>query len=128
MAFGKTEYNEYGEPKCEICGLFFNRVITHARQKHNIDKKQYKKQFGLDFKKGICSKASSEKTRNKTLSNYDKCVSKNLLEKGSNTRFVKREKYKKSYVSEQTKIMLREKLKNPAMIEAMKKDVLNKNY
>ena len=113
MAYGIIEYNDLGEPKCEICGKFFNRVITHARQKHDINAREYKIQFGLDLKSGVCSKESSERTRIKTLSNYEKCINKNLLQKGSKTRFAKRDKYKKSYVSEQTKIMLRERVKYP---------------
>ena len=67
MAYGILEYNEEGKPKCEICGKFFNRVISHVRQKHFLNEREYKKQFGFELKKGICSKESSEKSRIKTL-------------------------------------------------------------
>ena len=122
MAYGIIEYDSEGNPKCEICGQHFKRVLTHARQKHNINEREYKLQFGFDLIKGICSKESSEKTRAKTLSNYDKCISKNLIVKGINTRKVKGDMGRtKDKVSAQTKKMLKDRLKKPYMIEAMKK-------
>ena len=121
MSYGKIEYNEDGQPKCEICGEYFNRVIAHARQKHEINEKEYKKRFGFDLKKGICSKESSEKTRVKTLGNYDKCVQKNLIGNGSKTRFIKgSEGRTKDKVSAQTNIRLKERLKGSFMVSAMK--------
>ena len=111
MAYGKIEYNERGEPKCEICGLFFKRVTAHSRQIHNVNAKYYKKMFGLDSKKGVCSQESSEKTREKTFINYDKCIGGNLLLNGVKSRF-KEGEGKEKYISEQTKIMLRERLNN----------------
>lgn len=121
MAYGVIEYNNNGQPKCEICNKYFDRVISHVRQKHEINEKEYKKQFGFDLKKGICSKNSSEKTRLKTIDNYDKCIHRNLIIKGFKTRFnngdIGRTKDK---VSEQTKLRLKERLKEPYMINAMK--------
>ena len=120
MSFGKIEYNENGQPKCDICGNHFNRVISHVRQKHQINEKEYKKMFGFDLKKGICSKESSEKTRLKTLDNYDKCIGNNLITKGYKTRFNKGDEGRtKDKVSEQTRIRLKERLKQPYMINAM---------
>lgn len=111
MSYGKIEYNEEGMPKCEICGNFYHRVLPHARQKHDINEKEYKKTFGLDLKKGICSKESAERTRVKTLDNYEKCIDKNLIKNGTKTRFYKgfigRPKEK---VSEQTLIRLKERM------------------
>ena len=122
MSKGKIEYDEDGLVKCEICGDHFHRVTSHARQKHDISARDYKIQFGFDLKKGICSKISAEKTRVTTLKNYDKCIGKNLLKGGASSRFkqgsVGRTKDK---VSEQTRIMLKERLKQPKMIESMKK-------
>ena len=121
MSYGKIEYNNEGQPKCEICGEYFNRVIPHARQKHEINEKEYKTRFGFDLKKGICSKESAEKTRLKTLSNYEKCIQRNLVIKGSDTRFNDGDKGRtKEKESEQTKIRLKERLKEPYMIDAMK--------
>jgi len=122
MSYGKIEFNNDGQPKCEICGKFFSRVVSHVRQKHEINEKDYKRQFGFDLKKGICSNESSKKTRLKTLENYDKCIRLNLIIKGCETRFnyghVGRTKER---VSEQTRIRLKERLKEPNMVEAMKK-------
>jgi len=122
MSYGKIEYNEDGQPKCEICGNHFNRVIGHVRQNHQMNKKEYKKRFGFDLNKGICSKESSQKTREKTLNNYDKCIQKNLVIKGVKNRFVLGDKGRtKDLVSAQTKSRLKERLKEPYMIDAMKK-------
>jgi hypothetical protein len=121
MAYGIIEYNDDGEPKCEICGKFFKRVLAHVRQKHLVAEKEYKTTFGFDLYKGICSKDSSEKSREAVYRNYDKCVEKNLLFKGEKTRFVKGSDGRtKDKVSEQTKLMLKKRLKDPVMVEKMK--------
>jgi hypothetical protein len=121
MAYGILEYNEEGKPKCEICGKFFNRVISHVRQKHFLNEKEYKKQFGFDLKRGICSKESSEKSRIKTLDNYEKCINQNLKIKGFKNRFKLGDKGRtKDKVSEQTRIRLKERLKDSKMIESMR--------
>ena len=122
MSYGKIEYNEDGQPKCEICGEYFNRVIAHARQKHEINEKEYKKRFGFDLRKGICSKESAEKSRERLFDNYDKCVTGNLLKNGAKSRFLKGSDGRgKEKVSEQTRIRLKERLKGKGMIAAMKK-------
>lgn len=122
MAYGKIEYDEGGNPKCEICGLHFKRVLAHVRQKHFIDEKEYKKEYGFDLYKGICSKESSEKSRERIFQNYDKCIEKNLIEKGGESRFKRgHEGRTKDKVSAQTRAMLKARLKEPYMIEAMKK-------
>ena len=87
MSYGKIEYNEYGLPKCEICNKHFHRVTAHVRQVHGLSAREYKLQFGLDLKKGICSKESSEKSRQKAMSNYDKVIGENLIVGGEATRF-----------------------------------------
>jgi hypothetical protein len=121
MAYGIIEYNSDGEPKCEICEKHFKRVIAHARQKHNISEREYKMQFGFDLKKGICSKDSSEKSRIKAFENYDKVIAINLTQKGVKSRFVKGDKGRtKEQVSEQTRLMLIERLKQPEMIVKMR--------
>lgn len=121
MAYGVIEYDEDGKPICEICGKAFKRVLTHARQKHDITEKEYKKQFGFDLKKGICSKESAEATRIKTLENYDKVIKDNLLKGGIKSRFQPGAKGRtKDKVSAQTRMMLKERLKKPEMIKRMK--------
>lgn len=121
MSYGIIEYNEEGKPMCEICGKYFDRVIAHARQKHFINEKEYKKSFGLDLRKGICSRESSEKSRERVFENYHKSVEVNLISKGKRSRFTKgSEGRTKEKVSEQTRIMLKERLKTKDMVESMK--------
>ena len=116
MSYGIIEYNSDGQPKCEICGEFFNRVIAHARQKHSINEREYKLKFGLDLRKGVCSKKSHDLSSERALSNYDKCITKNLLNGGANSRFVKGSAGRtKDKVSEQTKIMLVKHMLEPNM-------------
>jgi hypothetical protein len=113
MAYGIIEYNEDGQPMCEICGGHFNRVIAHARQKHQVSEREYKLQFGFNLKKGICSKESSQKSRERVLENYDKCIAKNLQLLGEKTRFkVGSEGRTQDKVSEQTRLMLVDRAKN----------------
>jgi len=113
MAYGIIEYNHLGKPICEICGKPYDRVLSHVRQKHNMDEKSYKKKFGFDLTKGICSKDSALKTRIQTLKNFDKCVGKNLIDRGVNSRFEKGCKGRtKEKVSEQTRLALMENTKN----------------
>jgi hypothetical protein len=119
--YGRIEYDEEGLPKCEICGEHYNRVLPHVRQTHKMGAKEYKVRFGFDATKGICSKESSEKTRVKTLSNFNTVVKNNLIEKGFNNRFKNGDKGRtKDKVSEQTRIALKERLKEDYMVEAMR--------
>ena len=119
MAKGIINYDADGNPICEICNKAFKRVISHVRQKHEMSEREYKLQFGFDLKKGICSKESSEKSRVTTLANYDKCIGKNLLAGGEKSRFKDGSKGRtKDQMSEQTIIMLKEKLKLPNMAAA----------
>lgn len=107
MSYGIIEYNSDGQPKCEICGEHFERVAAHVRQKHDMSAREYKQTYGFDLSKGICSKESSAKSRDKNLENYDKVVGKNLIKKGESTRFKKGSKGRtKDQVSEQTRRML----------------------
>lgn len=108
--YGIIEYNAEGKPKCEICEEYFDRVAAHVRQKHDISAREYKIKYGFDLKKGICSKESKIKSRERVLENYDKVVSDNLIKKGENTRFKEGSKGRtKEKVSEQTRLMLIEK-------------------
>ena len=86
---GIIRYDEDGLPICEICGKSFHRVLSHARQKHDISAREYKKRFGLDIGKGICSQESHEKAHDRVYENFSKCIRGNLIKKGVNTRFQK---------------------------------------
>lgn len=119
--YGIIEYNEEGLVKCEICGQYFKRPLTHVRQKHFMEEREYKQQFGFDVKKGICSKESASLSREKVLSNYDRCIKNNLTIGGEKHRFKKgSEGRTKDKVSAQTKKRLKDRLKEPYMVKAMK--------
>jgi hypothetical protein len=86
-----------------------------------MTEKEYKIQFGFDLKKGICSAESSERSRIKALENYDTVIAVNLTIKGQKSRFKNGDKGRtKEQVSEQTRIMLKERLKTPEMVEKMR--------
>lgn len=87
MSYGKIEYNDEGLPMCEICGEHFNRVSAHVRQIHGMSAREYKKHYGFDLIKGICSKESAERTRVTTIANFDKVIAENLIKGGEKTRF-----------------------------------------
>ena len=113
MAYGVIEYNEDGQPMCEICGKYFNRVVAHVRHKHHMSEREYKLQFGFNLTKGICSKESAERSRERVFENYDKCVGKNLQLLGEKTRFQNGcEGRTQDKVSEQTRLMLVDRAKN----------------
>jgi hypothetical protein len=91
-----------------------------------MSEREYKLTFGFELIKGICSKESSEKSREKTLANYDKCISKNLIHGGNKTRFIKGNLGRTSdMVQEETRLKLLARLKTPQMIEAMRKSGQN---
>lgn len=122
MSYGIIEYDVEGKPICEICRKSFNRVTSHVRQSHGLNEREYKLKFGFDLNKGICSKESSEKSRIAALSNYENVIKPNLFVSGNKTRFNKGcEGRTKEKVSEQTRKMLKDRLKEPYMVEAMKK-------
>lgn len=121
MAYGVIEYDDKGKPICEICGKSFHRVLSHVRQKHDMNEREYKLKFGFDLKKGICSRFSKELSRIAVEENYDKVVVQNLNKKGQKSRFKKGDKGRtKDKVSEQTRIRLKERLKSPEMQKALK--------
>lgn len=122
MSYGKPEYNNDGHIKCEICGKYFTRVVSHVRQKHDMNEREYKLTYGFDLTKGLVSPESKEKSRQAALRNYNKVIAKNLLDKGVKTRFKVGTKGRtKDMVFEQTRIALKERLNQPYMQEAMKK-------
>ena len=130
--YGQIQYDEDGKPMCEICGKYFHRVLSHARQKHEINEREYKKRFGLDLIVGICSKESAERTRIKTLENYDKCIAKNLIRDGEKTRFILGSEGRTiDKVSAQTMAALKERLKKistPELLQRLGKDLGNYGF
>lgn len=104
--YGEVSY-KYGKPVCHICGKYFDKLMTHVRQKHNMTAYEYKKEFGLDVTKGIVSERYKELKRQKVMEHYDLCIKQNLIKKGAGTRYQKgspgRTRDKMSY---QTKMRL----------------------
>ncbi len=107
MAYGIIEYNDDGLPKCELCGQYFNRVLSHVRQKHAMTQREYKVMHGLDLIKGIISAHSRDKSRQAVLNNFEKVVENNLINSGKNTRFKDGGSGRtRTQVSQQTKLRL----------------------
>lgn len=104
-------YNSEGKPICEICGQAFERVGAHVRQAHNISARDYKLKFGLDLGKGLCSKKSSQKSR-EAVEKYPHIID-DLVRLNHHTRFkVGCKGRTKDMVSEQTRQMLSYRLKH----------------
>jgi hypothetical protein len=122
MSYGVVEYDQSGKPICELCGRSFDRLMSHVRQVHGMTARAYKKKYGLDLKKGICSRSSSKKSRDRVRDNYDKVVGKNLIERGTSTRFESgsNKGRTKDMVSEETRIRLRNRLKSDPMTGILK--------
>ncbi len=121
MAYGIIEYNANGLPKCELCGKFFNRVLSHVRQKHAMTEREYKVMHGFDLLKGITSAQSREKSRQAVFNNFEKVVQNNLIQKGEQSRFKKgSEGRTRDQVSEQTKLMLADRARNSMTLETRK--------
>ena len=115
---GVIRYDPSGKPICEICGLSFDRLLTHVRQNHNLSARDYKLKFGLDLSKGICSMESKQKSRKAVLLNFKVCVIDNLTVKGYATRFKKGTPNLFRHYSEQSKLRWKEELKRNKKILA----------
>lgn len=121
MAYGVIEYDAQGNPICEICKKSFRRVLTHVRQKHNMNERAYKRKFGFDLSKGICSKESSELSSIMVYSNYERCINRNLIKRGVKTRFKKGDPGRtRDQVQEQTRIALIARIKSEPRMQASK--------
>jgi len=107
MSYGVIEYDENGNPKCEICGVFSVRVMSHVRWHHGITAREYKKEFGFAQKHGICSRESSQKSKESAIK-YN-----NIQSERAKSRAVKFEKghlgRSKEMIPEQTRIGLVER-------------------
>ena len=72
--------------KCLICGRWYKQVCTHVVQVHKITAREYRKQFGLDVKRGLLPDYLRQLYRkqvfeNGTLNNL-KAGKKNWFKKG----------------------------------------------
>lgn len=102
--YGEVQYDVNGDPVCHICGKPFPKLGAHIWNGHRIRTRDYCKIFGLDVKKGICSKEFKEKMRALNAEHYDIVVRKNLLESGAKTRYASGSQGRtKDMMSEQTR-------------------------
>jgi hypothetical protein len=86
-SYGELGYSEDGKPICHVCGLAFDKVLSHVWQVHDMTEQEYKKQFGLETTKGIMSEKSTLLARQRNKENYAVVVKENLLVAGTETRF-----------------------------------------
>lgn len=106
MAYGIIEYDDNGNPICEICGKGFSKVISHVWQSHEMSGKEYKKEYGFDINKGIINRQLAQSLRHNVLSHYDDVI-KPLIEAGAKSRFKQGHGGRtRDKVSEQTRISL----------------------
>ena len=84
--YGELKYSEDGKPICHICGMAFDKVLSHVWQVHDMTEQEYKKQFGLETTKGIMSEKSTALARQRNEENYGVVVEENLLMAGEKTR------------------------------------------
>ena len=95
---------QYGMVICHICHRAFTKLQSHVYYAHNLSKKEYCKQFGLDNKSRL-----TEKTYNKKMSDlaYKYDMDKQVVRVGNKTRFQQGHNgsYERSY-------MTKERLKN----------------
>lgn len=101
MSYGIIEYNEDGNPICEICGFASPKITGHVFWQHGIRARDYKLQFGLDLKKGIISQSLKEKMVQHGYDTYaqhpDQFINGNRFKKGNQGRT-------KKLMSEQSRI------------------------
>lgn len=107
--YWQVEYDSDWLPICEICGKSFRKLWSHAYNWHQIKARDYKIMFWLDVKKWICCAETIKILQEHSKANYPIVVEENLLVKWVDSRFTPWTKWKKAYVSEQTKVMLRTK-------------------
>ena len=95
---------QYGMVICHICHRAFTKLQSHVYYAHNLSKKEYCKQFGLDNNSRL-----TEETYNKKMSDlaYKYDMDKQVVRVGNKTRFQQGHNgsYERSY-------MTKERLKN----------------
>lgn len=84
---GEIVYDEKLRPICHICGRAYNKLMSHARLKHDLTAIEYKKLFGLNTTQGIISPVTADVLRRHVDKNYETVVKGNLMTYGIDTRF-----------------------------------------
>ena len=85
--YKEPRYNKKGQPICELCEVGYDRLLQHVAMRHTVTAAAYKKEYGLNPRKGIQSDRLRIRMRKTTLKNYNKVILQNLIIGGKGTRF-----------------------------------------
>lgn len=85
--YGDIIYDENGMVVCHICGKSYNKLGAHTWNGHRLRAREYRKMFGLDVTKGICTQELKAVLQENVERNYGKVVQENLIAKGAKTRY-----------------------------------------
>ena len=55
--------------QCQICSMWYHKIMSHVRYLHKMTAKEYKQEFGYDVKRGLLSDKARSRIRKHTLSN-----------------------------------------------------------
>ena len=91
----KGNYNDKEKVMCKICGKRFHHVMSHCWKAHKILSRDYKKMFGLNVSKGLCSKPVRKVISDNVLAKPE--IIKELTRKGKKVRFKKGDKWNGNY-------------------------------
>jgi hypothetical protein len=75
--------------QCQICKLFYRKVISHVWQRHNMTGREYKEMIGVDQNKGLIHEDHRNLLHDHALKNKELVIDVNLLRKGVSTRYKK---------------------------------------
>lgn len=84
-----AKYPDKDKLQCLICKNYYKRVCSHVRQRHGMNAREYKKEFGLDNKKGLMTEQARETMKKHTEKNRKIVIDRNLLIGGVKTRYKK---------------------------------------
>lgn len=108
-AYNHAKWNKYAKGKfqCPFCKGWYNALLYHVRQRHDMSASDYKARFGLNRSHSIITESIKEKKREAVFENG----TVENLKKGAHMRFVKGDtrpgmKYERR---EETLIMLRKR-------------------
>jgi uncharacterized C2H2 Zn-finger protein len=75
--------------QCPWCGEWFRGLAYHTRQKHGVTAKQLRQKFGLKADYQLITPDLKERHRIIALENSESHIKRNLIEKGTKTRYPK---------------------------------------
>ena len=86
-AYNHAKWNKYAKGKfqCPFCKGWYNALLYHVRQRHDMSASEYKKRFGLNRSHSIITPSLKERKREAVFENG----TVENLKKGAHMRFVK---------------------------------------